>query len=77
MNTANKTNIVCSNVLMRKILFGFILTLTISSGVNAQKNSANAAKLIAQVPFSTFTGGVVVNIIVERDDEIEAGEQHK
>jgi len=45
---------------MRKILFGFILTLTISSGVNAQKNSANAAKLIAQVPFSTFTGGVVV-----------------
>lgn len=60
MNTDNKSNSVCSNALMRHFVLFFLLILTSWTGVSAQKNAAGAAKFITQVPFSTFTGGVVV-----------------
>jgi PDZ domain/Aspartyl protease len=60
MNTDNKTNLVCSNALMRHFVLFCFLILAACTGASAQKNGANSAKLITQVPFTTFTGGVVV-----------------
>src|SRR5450432_3651723 len=60
MNTANKTCIVCLIAATRKILRSFILVMVCCATTFAQKKSANSAKLITQVPFTTFTGGVVV-----------------
>src|ERR1017187_6859442 len=60
MNTANKTYIVCSIAATRKTLRSLILVMLCYGSVFAQKNSNNTAKLITQVPFTTFTGGVVV-----------------
>jgi hypothetical protein len=60
MNTANKTIIVCSIAATRKTLCSLILVLACCGSIFAQKKSNNSAKLITQVPFTTFTGGVVV-----------------
>lgn len=60
MNTANQTNKFCSTTATRKLLGSIFLGLLCIAGVQAQKNSSSSAKLITQVPFSTFTGGVVV-----------------
>jgi len=60
MNTANQTNEFCSTAATRKLLGSIFLGLLCIAGVQAQKNSSSSAKLITQVPFSTFTGGVVV-----------------
>src|SRR5450432_3517698 len=60
MNTANKTCIVCLIAATRKILRSFILVMVCCATTFAQKKSSSSAKLITQVPFSTFTGGVVV-----------------
>jgi Aspartyl protease/PDZ domain len=60
MNTANKTCIVCSIAATRKILRTLILIMVCSVSAFAQKKSGNSAKFITQVPFTTFTGGVVV-----------------
>ena len=60
MNTANDKYIVCPIAATRKTLFSFILVLVCCCTVFAQKKSNNSAKLITQVPFTTFTGGVVV-----------------
>ena len=57
MNTANDKYTVCPIAATRKTLLSFILVLVYCCAVFAQKNSA---KLITQVPFTTFTGGVVV-----------------
>lgn len=43
------------------MLGSFLLTLLLSAGSFAQKkNSNSASRLITQIPFTTFTGGVVV-----------------
>ena len=60
MNIANDKYIVCSIAAIRKTLLSFILVLVCCCTVLAQKKSGNSAKLITQVPFTTFTGGVVV-----------------
>lgn len=60
MNIANDKYIVCSIAAIRKTLLSFILVLVCCCAVFAQKKSGNSAKLITQVPFTTFTGGVVV-----------------
>jgi hypothetical protein len=60
MNIANDKYIVCSIAAIRKTLLSFILVLVCCCTVFAQKKSGNSAKLITQVPFTTFTGGVVV-----------------
>jgi PDZ domain/Aspartyl protease len=60
MNTANQTNKFCSTTATRKLFGSIFLGLLCIAGVQAQKNSSSSAKLITQVPFSTFTGGVVV-----------------
>jgi hypothetical protein len=60
MNIANDKFLVCLIAAARKILLSFILVLVCCCTVFAQKKSANIAKLITQVPFTTFTGGVVV-----------------
>jgi PDZ domain/Aspartyl protease len=60
MNTAPKTKLFCSIAPMHKMLFWYILTFTCWTGILAQKNSSYSSKLITQVPFTTFTGGVVV-----------------
>src|SRR5579863_10473395 len=59
MNIPNDKYIVCSIAATRKTLLSFILVLVCCT-VFAQKKSGNSAKLITQVPFTTFTGGVVV-----------------
>jgi hypothetical protein len=61
MNTANQTYTFCSTIGTRKILCGFLcVTLWIASA-SAQKNPpSSSVKLLTQVPFNTFTGGVVV-----------------
>ena len=58
MNTA-KRYAVCRTVTIYKILGSFLLSLIGISNIHAQKNAGNA-KLITQIPFTTFTGGVVV-----------------
>src|SRR5664279_290194 len=60
MNTANKICTVCLISAARKFLRSFILVMVCYATTFAQKKSANSAKLITQVPFTTFTGGVVV-----------------
>jgi hypothetical protein len=60
MNTANDKYIVCPIAATRKTLFSFILALICCWNVTAQKKSNSTAKLITQIPFTTFTGGVVV-----------------
>jgi len=60
MNTANDKYTVCPIAATPKILLSFILVLVCCSTIFAQKKSNNSAKLITQVPFTTFTGGVVV-----------------
>ena len=60
MNTANDKYTVCPIAATRKTLFSFILVLLCCCTVAAQKKSSYSAKLITQVPFTTFTGGVVV-----------------
>jgi PDZ domain/Aspartyl protease len=60
MNTACKTKLFCLTAPMHKMIFGYILTFTCYTGIIAQKNSSYSSKLITQVPFTTFTGGVVV-----------------
>ncbi len=61
MNKVNKTYSVCFNTALPKILGSFLLTLLLSTGGFAQKkNNNNSSKLITQIPFTTFTGGVVL-----------------
>jgi PDZ domain/Aspartyl protease len=61
MNHVHKTYTVCSITATRKFLCSLILALVCSGLVFAQKKTSGAAaKLITQVPFTTFTGGVVV-----------------
>jgi predicted aspartyl protease len=61
MNTSNQTIKFCSNTATRKIFSSFLLILICCTPVSAQKNSNSASsKLISEVPFTTFTGGVVV-----------------
>jgi hypothetical protein len=60
MNTANDKYIVCPIAATRKTFFSFILVMACCCTLIAQKKSNNSAKLITQVPFTTFTGGVVV-----------------
>ncbi|MDP9041177.1 MAG: aspartyl protease family protein [Bacteroidota bacterium] len=61
MNIANKTYTVCSITSARKFLCGLFLLLICNNRAFAQRRSnASSAKLITQVPFTTFTGGVVV-----------------
>jgi Aspartyl protease/PDZ domain len=61
MKIANKTISVCLSAALRKVSSSFLLTLILSIGVFAQKKSNNGpSKLITQIPFTTFTGGVVV-----------------
>jgi hypothetical protein len=59
MNTAIQRNAVCLTVTILRVLGSILLSLICFTCVHAQKNSSNA-KLITQVPFTTFTGGVVV-----------------
>jgi hypothetical protein len=59
MNTAKQKNAVHFIATKFKIVSSFLLSLLYLTSVYAQKNSASA-KLITQVPFNTFTGGVVV-----------------
>jgi hypothetical protein len=59
MNTAKPKNAVHITLSIFKISGFFLLMLISLSSGHAQKNSTNA-KLITQIPFSTFTGGVVV-----------------
>ena len=47
------------SVTIYKMLVQFALVLIGFAGIQAQKSSGNA-KLITQIPFTTFTGGVVV-----------------
>ena len=60
MNTANPSNTVCPTACMRKFLSSLFLTLNFIAGLQAQKNYVSASRLITQVPFTTFTGGVVL-----------------
>ncbi|HEX3079982.1 MAG TPA: pepsin/retropepsin-like aspartic protease family protein, partial [Puia sp.] len=60
MNTANDKYTVCSIAATRKTILSFILVLVCCFTAFAQKKSNNNARLITQVPFTTFTGGVVV-----------------
>ena len=60
MNTAYKKYKVFSIAASRKILRSLLLTLFCFGAAFAQKKNNNAATLITQVPFVTFTGGVVV-----------------
>jgi hypothetical protein len=61
MKIANKTISVCLCTALHKISGSLLLSLILFTGVLAQKKSNNGpSKLIAQVPFTTFTGGVVV-----------------
>lgn len=59
MNTANQKKAVRMTVNMHKMLGSLLLSLIGISGIQAQKSSGSA-KLITEIPFTTFTGGVVV-----------------
>ena len=58
MHTVKKTTIVFSDMVTR-LCIGNLFALLLISGAYAQKNS-QTSKLITQVPFTTFTGGVVI-----------------
>ncbi len=60
MINASQTYSFCSTANARNLLNSFFLLLICLGNVHAQKNSAAVSKLITQVPFTTFTGGVVV-----------------
>jgi hypothetical protein len=60
MKIVDKSSSVCLNTSMRKMFNIFLLVLTFFTTVHAQKNSNPPSKLITQIPFTTFTGGVVV-----------------
>jgi hypothetical protein len=60
MKISDKSNSVCLNASLRKMFSIFLLILTLFTTVRAQKNSNPPSKLITQIPFTTFTGGVVV-----------------
>jgi hypothetical protein len=61
MYTGKETNTIYSTAAARVFLCNFLLSLIIFTGAHAQKNAnPQAAKLITQVPFTTFTGGVVL-----------------
>jgi PDZ domain/Aspartyl protease len=61
MNKVNKTFSFCFNTALPKMLGGFVLGLLLNTGGFAQKKNSNStSKLITQIPFTTFTGGVVV-----------------
>jgi hypothetical protein len=61
MNIYKKTNSICSIAAIRQFLSSLLLSIIICVPVSAQKNSGSQnSKLITQVPFTTFTGGVVV-----------------
>jgi predicted aspartyl protease len=59
MITAKQKNAVCTTVTIHKLLGSLLLSLIAVTGIHAQKNTGNA-KLITEIPFTTFTGGVVV-----------------
>src|SRR5664279_5145673 len=59
MNTAKQKNAVRMTVTIHKMLGSLLLSLIGIAGIQAQKSSGSA-KLITQIPFTTFTGGVVV-----------------
>lgn len=59
MNTAKPKKAVHFTLTIFKISGFFLLMLISFASGHAQKNSTNA-RLITQIPFSTFTGGVVV-----------------
>src|SRR5450631_1457463 len=59
MNTAKQKNAVYMTVTIHKVLGSLLMSLIGIAGIQAQKSSGNA-KLITQIPFTTFTGGVVV-----------------
>jgi|SRR5450432_1614542 len=61
MHTRKETNTVYQAAAMRIFLCNFLLTLILFTSALAQKNSnSQVSKLITQVPFTTFTGGVVL-----------------
>jgi hypothetical protein len=60
MNIVNSTNIIRANNTVRTILCGILVALICIPNVKAQKSSGASSRLITQVPFTTFTGGVVV-----------------
>jgi hypothetical protein len=61
MQTAKQTNTVYMPAIASKILNSFLLALLFYTGSSAQKNTnAQNAKLITQVSFTTFTGGIVL-----------------
>ena len=60
MNTAKLRYPVCLHPAVYKILYGFFLALVSFGGIRAQKQINNRAQLLTQIPFTTFTGGVVV-----------------
>jgi hypothetical protein len=61
MHTCKETNTVYPAAAMRIFLCNFLLTLILFTSALAQKNSnSQVSKLITQVPFTTFTGGVVL-----------------
>ena len=60
MTNANQTNTFCSTASARNFLNSFFLLLLCLGNVHAQKNSGGVSRLLTQVPFTTFTGGVVV-----------------
>src|ERR1700722_1230341 len=60
MKLADKSNSVCVNAPMHKMFSIFILAMMIFVSGEAQKSSNPPSRLITQIPFTTFTGGVVV-----------------
>jgi hypothetical protein len=60
MNIVNPTNNIRANNTARTILCGILVALISIPCVMAQKSSNASSRLITQVPFTTFTGGVVV-----------------
>jgi predicted aspartyl protease len=59
MNYSGQKNLFCLITGIRAFLGGIFLSVLCLGNTNAQKNSGSS-RLITQVPFTTFTGGVVV-----------------
>ena len=61
MHTGKKKNTVLLTAGTGIRLCSLLLALFLCTGVQAQKNSnTQASKFLTQVPFTTFTGGVVL-----------------
>src|SRR5450755_4280170 len=61
MYTGKETNTFCAGAVTRLFLCNLLLVLILFTGAQAQKNAnSQTAKLLTQVPFTTFTGGVVL-----------------